>query len=51
MKLFPVPVIRAFNWVPTVAYNGKIIENSHTARAPPLRQVICDYINNANAAC
>lgn len=48
---FAVPVLEAFNWVPTIAYNGKITELSHSGRAPPLKEIICEMIHNTNPAC
>lgn len=41
----------AFDWVPTVVYNGKVNAQSHTGTAPPLREIICNLINNANPGC
>lgn len=46
-----VPVMEVYNWVPTVAYNGKVTELSHTGRAPPLKEILCDLIYNTNPAC
>lgn len=45
------PAINVFDWIPTVAYNGKIVPASHTGRAPPLTEVICNLINNDNPSC
>jgi len=45
------PVIQHFNWVPTVVYNGQITDISHTGRAAPLKEIICDFIHNTNPAC
>lgn len=45
------PVIAQFNWVPTIVYNGQISEISHTGRAPPLKEILCDFIHNTNPAC
>jgi hypothetical protein len=45
------PAINVFNWIPTVAYNGKIVAASFTGTAPPLRDVICNLINNDNPSC
>lgn len=43
--------MEVYNWVPTVAYNGKVTELSHTGRAPPLKEILCDLIYNTNPAC
>lgn len=45
------PVLAQTNWVPTIAYNGKITELSHTGNAPPLKEVLCGLIYNTNPAC
>lgn len=45
------PVIAETNWVPTIAYNGAIDELSHSGRAPPLKEILCDKIYNTNPAC
>lgn len=45
------PVLAQTKWVPTIAYNGKINELSHSGRAPPLKKIICDFIYNTNPAC
>jgi hypothetical protein len=44
-------VLAQTNWVPTVAYNGKISPLSHTGNAPPLKEVLCGMIYNTNPAC
>lgn len=46
-----VPVLQVFNWVPTVAYNGIISNISHTGRAEPLQEILCNFIRNTNPAC
>jgi hypothetical protein len=48
---FVVPVLEHTDWVPTIAYNGKIEEFSHTGRAPPLKEILCELIHNTNPAC
>lgn len=45
------PVLAQTSWVPTVVYNGKITEFSHTDNAPPLKDVLCNLIHNTNSAC
>ncbi|CRK98817.1 CLUMA_CG012046, isoform A [Clunio marinus] len=45
------PVLQQTNWVPTIAYNGRIDENSIGGRAPPLKELLCDLIYNTNPAC
>lgn len=45
------PVITQTNWVPTIVYDGKINELSHTGNAPPLKDVLCGLIYNTNPAC
>jgi hypothetical protein len=45
------PALALTNWVPTIAYNGKVTEISHTGNAPPLKNILCDLIYNTNLAC
>lgn len=45
------PVITQTNWVPTVVYNGKLNEYSHTGKAPAIKEVLCNLIQNTNSAC
>lgn len=45
------PVLTQTNWVPTIAYDGRVTEFSHTGRAPPLKEILCDLIYNTNPAC
>lgn len=49
--LISAPILDSTVWVPTVLYNGKLVDNSITRDAPPLRDVICAYINNDNPEC
>ena len=44
-------VIPQFNWVPTIVYNDKITDISHSGRAPPLKDILCDFIRNTNPEC
>jgi hypothetical protein len=45
------PVLTETNWVPTIVYNGKITEFSHTGNAPALKEVLCSLIHNTNPVC
>lgn len=45
------PVLQTTNWVPTVLYDGKITDYSHTGRSPALKDVLCELLHDTNPAC
>ena len=46
-----LPVLEVTDWVPSIAYNGRITELSRADRDYQLKEIICNFIYNTNPAC